>query len=95
MPHLLCFLAARIAQPCDRPEPEPVRWKGRGRRFHARLCKIADRLAEDTSISSSKFVGQDRNYWFPLACEEGRWDCSSHLPFAMGRFVFGPFALGR
>ena len=63
MPHLLCFLAARIAQPCDRLERQPVRLKGRGSRFPDKLCKIADRLAEYTSISSSKFVGPDRDYW--------------------------------
>jgi hypothetical protein len=37
MPHLLCFLAARIAQPHDGLEREPVRRKGWRSRFHPRL----------------------------------------------------------
>ena len=94
VPHLLCFLAARIAQPSDRLEREPVRLKGRGSRFHARFCKIADRLAEYTSISSSKFVGQDRDYWLPLACERGGRTARLNCPSLRGASLLGPFRFG-
>jgi hypothetical protein len=95
VPHLLCFLAARIAQPRDRLEREPVRLKGWRSRFHARVCKIADRLAEYTSISSSKFVGQDRDYWLPLACEEGGRTARLIWPSLWGALFLGPLAWGR
>jgi hypothetical protein len=94
MPHLLCFLAARIAQPYDCLEREPVRlkvWRGG---FHARLCKIADRLAEYTLHILKQIRGTRPQLLASARLREGRQDRSSHLPFAMGRFVFGPFSLG-
>jgi hypothetical protein len=94
VPHLLCFLAARIAQPCDRLEREPVRLKGRGSRFHAQFCKIADRLAEYTLHILNQIRGTRLRLLASAHLREGRQDCSSHLPFAMGRFAFGPFRFG-
>jgi hypothetical protein len=91
VPHLLCFLAARIAQPCDRLEREPVRLKGWRSRFSARLCKIADRLAEYTLHILKQLRGTEPRLLTSARLREGRQDRSSHLPFAMGRFVFGPF----
>jgi hypothetical protein len=87
--------AARIAQPCDRLEREPVRLKGCGSRFHTRLCKIADRLAEYTLHILKQLRGTGPRLLASARLREGRQDRSSHLPFAMGRYVFGPFALGR
>ena len=95
MPHLLCFLAARIAQPCDRLEREPVRLKGWGSRFHARLCKIADRLVEYTLHILKQIRGTRPRLLASARLREGRQDRSSHLPFAVGRLFSGPFALGR
>jgi hypothetical protein len=94
MPHLLCFLAARIAQPYDCLEREPVRLKGWRGRFHARLCKIADRLAEYTLHILKQIRGTRPRPLGSARLREGRQDRSSHLPWAMGRFVFGPFSLG-
>jgi hypothetical protein len=86
--------AARIAQPCDRLKREPGRLKGWGSRFHARVCKIADRLAEYTLHILKQIRGTRRRLLASARLREGRQDRSSHLPFAMGRFVFGPFAFG-
>jgi hypothetical protein len=94
MPHLLCFLAARIAQPYDRLEREPARLKGWGSRFHARVCKIADRLVEYTLHILKQIRGTRPRLLASARLREGRQDRSSHLPFAMGRFVFGPFRFG-
>jgi hypothetical protein len=94
VPHLLCFLAARIAQPCACLEREPVRLKGWRSRFHARLCKIADRLAEYTLHILKQIRGTRPRLLASARLRERRQDRSSHLPFAMGRFVFGPFPFG-
>ncbi len=88
MPHLLCFLAARIAQPCDRLEREPVRLKGRGSRFHARVCKIADRLAEYTLHILKQIRGTRPRLLASAHLRGGRQDRSSHLPFAYGALCF-------
>jgi hypothetical protein len=95
MPHLLCFLAARIAQPCDRLEREAVRLTGPRSRFHARVCKIADRLFEYTLHILKQIRGTRPRLLASARLREGRQDRSSHLPFAMGRLFLGPFALGR
>jgi hypothetical protein len=48
MPHLLGFLAGRIAQPHEGLELRARPLRACRGRFHCTFCKIADRLAEST-----------------------------------------------
>jgi hypothetical protein len=102
MPHLLCFLAARIAQPHVGPERAAVRPECCIGSYHSKLCKIADRLVECALHILKRICEIRRGLLAPARLRGRRQDCSCHWVCAAGlcdlRFwalCLGPFAVRR